>query len=100
LMGMVNGRFPGAAFAFDVLTNNFNPRARAIFAASDAPMQWFVPADMDFSTLGLATESRQVVTHHFTARWQSLGFHPNKLRQNQGNILIASQFSDTNANLS
>ncbi len=99
LFGLVHGRFPRATFAFDILTEGFNSKSQAIFAANDAPMRWLVPAGADFSALGLAAQTQQVVTHHFTPRWQSLGFQPEKLRQNQGNILITGQLTGKNSNL-
>lgn len=99
MLGMVYGRYPGAAFAFDVLTDSFNPKARTRFAASDAPMRWLVPADLDFSHSPLTIHEQQVVTHHFRDRWLTLGIPPEKLRQPQGNILIAGQLTGKNSNL-
>ena len=80
--------FPGATMALDLLTNQFSPKARAAFAASDTPMRWFVADETDLAQFGLSIAASWVVTHLFPARWQALGFDRDRLKASKGNIVI------------
>ncbi len=90
LFEALNGHFPGATLALDVLTNRFSPKARAAFAASDTPMQWFVDDETDLTQFGLSLLESRVVTHLFPERWQALGFAPERLKRSKGNIVVTT----------
>ena len=91
LFGLLARYFSGAAFAFDVLTEQFSQSARRRFAALGAPMQWFLPDESAVDDLGLAVGQTAVVAHQSPQRWQTLGFDSDQLRQTQVNILVHAQ---------
>ncbi len=88
LFALMRRHFPGATFALDVLTHQFSPKARATFAASDTPMQWFVDDATDLAQFGLSVQDSWVVTHLFLERWGALGFDTARLQAGKGNIVI------------
>ena len=88
LFRLLTRHFPGAAFALDVLTEQFSPSARRRFAAHDAPMQWFLADEQSIHTLGLSVLRSVVAAHQAPARWQALGFDPAQLLTTQVNILM------------
>ncbi len=88
LFTMLQTHFPGATFAFDVLTQQFSPKARARFLAADAPMQWLLQDEQDLAPFALTIQGQWVVTHVFLERWQALGFQPQQLLAGKGNIIF------------
>ncbi len=91
LFTLLRRHFPGATVAFDVLTNRFSPKARAAFAATDTPMQWFVENEADLAQYGLAVQESRVVTHLFPKRWAALGFDVARLKVGKGNVVATAR---------
>ncbi len=88
LFSRMQTHFPGAIFAFDVLTQQFSPKARARFLAVDAPMQWLLRDEHDLESFDLTIQEQWVVTHVFLERWRALGFQPQQLLAGKGNIIF------------
>jgi O-methyltransferase involved in polyketide biosynthesis len=88
LFTLLRQHFPGAAIACDVLTEQFSPAARRRFAAHNIPMQWLPQDTHELTELGLTITAETVITHHFPARWQELGFDPAHLQTTRGNVLV------------
>jgi O-methyltransferase involved in polyketide biosynthesis len=88
LFKLLRQHFPGATIACDVLTDQFSPAARRRFAAHNIPMQWLPQDTHELTELGLTITAESVITHHFPARWQALGFDPAHLQTTRGNVLV------------
>lgn len=88
LFSLLRQHFPGATIACDVLTDQFSPAARRRFAAHDIPMQWLPQDTHELNELGLTITAETVITHHFPARWQALGFDPAHLQTTRANVLV------------
>lgn len=93
LFTLLNAHFPGAVFAFDVLTQQFSPQARARFLAADAPMQWLLQDEQALASFDLIIQEQWVVTHVFLERWQALGFKPQQLLAAKGNIIFNTRLN-------
>lgn len=87
--------FPGAHFAFDVLTQQFSPKARARFFAADAPMLWLVQDEQDLVSFDLTILEQWVATHVFLERWQALGFQAERLLAGKGNIIFNTHLNNS-----
>lgn len=88
LFALLRQHFPGATIACDVLTDQFSPAARRRFAAHNIPMQWLPQDTHELTELGLTITAESIITHHFPARWQALGFDPAHLQTTRGNVLV------------
>lgn len=91
LLQLLPRHFPGATFAFDVLTEAFSLSTRRRFAGQGTPMQWFLPDERAVNLPGLEILQTAVVAHQSPGRWQSLGFDPAQLLKTQVNILLETR---------
>ena len=61
LFNLLTTHFPGATFAFDVLTEQYSRQARARLLAADAPAQWLITDESDITTNKLIVLNRWVI---------------------------------------
>lgn len=88
LFQLLARHFPGATFALDVVTEQFNMSTRRRFAAQGAPIQWVLPDEGAVHNLDLSILQTAVVAHQALARWQDLGFDPAQLLTTHVNLLL------------
>ncbi|MBD3290962.1 hypothetical protein GF337_19300 [candidate division KSB1 bacterium] len=90
LFQLLHTSFRGAAFAFDVISSSFSPKARDRFTANDAPMQWLIRDESELEDFDIDIRDMTVLTHRYLPRWEELGFNVRKLLNTRGNILFNS----------